>query len=167
MRLLQQPTKAQASIDYLTTFAWMALALILAVSVLYTFDMFSFSRPQQECFSGQQLVCLGSANDGINTTQIFLSNTLDRKIIIDSIITSEGSRYEFGESLESGESHVFELSELAQGNFDILFSTENNNQHSTRGSLGTGEENALASDAYAGTLQTENNNKHPPASPSY
>ena len=68
--------KGQAAVEFLTTYSWAILALIIALAALAYFDVFDGDRFTQEvCSSGSQLQCLESFVDSDGLFQLRIRNT--------------------------------------------------------------------------------------------
>lgn len=78
--------KAQSSVEYLGTYAWAFLALVITVGSLSYFGIFDSSKyVKEECNSGSQISCLDSYIDTNGNIRVILKNNYEREIIIENI----------------------------------------------------------------------------------
>jgi len=69
----KQSLKSQAALEFLTTYAWAFLAIIIALGALYYFGVFDFSKYlPQECIFPQQFECVAFSFVGGATDEIRL-----------------------------------------------------------------------------------------------
>ncbi|MEW6035984.1 MAG: hypothetical protein AB1529_05200 [Candidatus Micrarchaeota archaeon] len=109
--------KGQAAIEYLTTYGWAILALVIVIAVLFSTGIFSPSYlVSEECNFGNSLQCqFALFNEGGHTKiQLTVFNGFPYKVRLDdlSIVTLEGGQaftgFAGGIELESGAQHTFE-----------------------------------------------------------
>ena len=75
--------KSQAALEFLTTYAWAFLAIIITLGALYYFGVFNFSKfLPQECIFSSQLECVAFSfvGDSTNEVRFRLVNNLGETI---------------------------------------------------------------------------------------
>ncbi len=109
--------KGQAAIEYLTTYGWAILALVIVIAVLFSTGIFSPSYlVSEECNFGNSLKCqFALFNEGGHTQiQLTVFNGFPYKVRLDdlSIASLEGGQaftgFPGGIELESGAKYTFE-----------------------------------------------------------
>jgi|TARA_Y100000294_G_scaffold173908_1_gene190946 hypothetical protein len=108
---MKKEAKSQAALEFLTTYAWAFLVILITVGALYYFGIFDFSRfLPQKCLFPSQFECIdfsfvgdepyGEANDII---KLKLVNNLGEEIRVDSFtVTNDASNPLICSSLAPG-----------------------------------------------------------------
>ncbi len=87
--------KSQAALEFLVTYSWALLAILITIGALYYYGIFDFGRYlPQRCLFTSQLECLDFVMKGPPDNQVTfrLNNNLGEQIIVDSIsITNDAT----------------------------------------------------------------------------
>ena len=80
--------KSQAALEFLTTYAWAFLVILLTLGAMYYFGIFNFSKLlPQKCLFPSQFECLAfsfTANDPTNEVRFRLVNSIGEEISVNS-----------------------------------------------------------------------------------
>lgn len=75
--------RGQVSVEYLTTYGWVVIVVLLTLSVLYQFDVFHPGRITRPfCDTGHLLVCKDAYYDSDGQVRLLLVNTLTEKVTL-------------------------------------------------------------------------------------
>lgn len=79
--------RAQAALEFLTTYAWAFLVILTTISALYYFGVFDFSKYlPQKCTFTSQFPCIDfSMKSSDSTIRFRLSNNIGEDIIVDAL----------------------------------------------------------------------------------
>lgn len=103
--------RGQTAIEFLTTYSWALLIIIMAVGALMYFDVFNTTRYLSEtCDTGAQISCVEAAATEGGDLRLRLVNNHPRNITITRIDTELGTitgSSEPNKLLERGETDVF------------------------------------------------------------
>ncbi len=112
--------KGQAAIEFLTTYSWAIMAVLLSIGVLSYFDLLSIDRYVSEsCDTGSQIICRESILQGEELT-LHLVNTYPVDIEISRITYSyEGQDFPepIGETINRGQNRTIPAT-LGGANFN-------------------------------------------------
>lgn len=157
-------SKAQAAIDYVTTFSWMVLGLLVVAGVLWTSGMLDAPTPDSECFTGTQLVCEGIVSNG-SSTQVMFRNALEHDITVKRFLLADGRKYVFNETIVSGQTKIFEFSSFSEEAIKVVFSTPLDFDHGTVLSAEPLLVEQVASGAIQGFLEGGEGEEQDPSTP--
>jgi hypothetical protein len=81
--------KSQAALEFLTTYAWAFLAIMLTMGALYYFGVFDFSKfLPEKCILTSQLECLAFVMD-TNEIRIKLVNNLGETVTVENMVIED------------------------------------------------------------------------------
>ena len=82
--------RAQAAIEFLTTYAWAFLVIMIAVGAIYYFGIFDFAKfAPQQCIFSSQFECVDFALSG-DEVRVLLLNNIGEDIRVEALnITSD------------------------------------------------------------------------------
>jgi len=86
--------KSQAALEFLTTYAWAFLVILITIGGLYYFGIFNFSKLlPQKCFFPSQFECLAFsfAGDPTNEVRFRLVNSIGEEINVNSFEITNGA----------------------------------------------------------------------------
>lgn len=111
---MKRKKRGQASVEFLTTYGWALMAILIMLGALAYFDLFDRDRYIAEgCETGAQLQCLESTIDEDGNLQLNLRNNYAVNITVDSIyIRIFGEEYSHSDSyvIERGSTGIVEYS---------------------------------------------------------
>jgi len=82
--------KAQASLEFLTTYAWAFLVIIITIGALYYFGIFNFSKfLPQECIFTSQFECVDFSFTGDQIRTKILNNIGEKLTITNFAVTND------------------------------------------------------------------------------
>ena len=89
---MKKEVKSQAALEFLTTYAWAFMSMLLAIGALYYFGIFDFAKfLPQECNFPSQFECIDFVFVG-DQVRFKLVNNLGEKITLNSFsITSDAA----------------------------------------------------------------------------
>lgn len=91
VNLVLKTRKAQSSVEYLSTYAWAFIVLLVTISALSFFGVFnSDSYTVAKCESGNQISCIDgylgfNASDDNTSVYLMFRNNYPRKIVIENV----------------------------------------------------------------------------------
>ena len=104
--------KAQAAIEFLTTYSWAIMIIFLTIGALTYFDIFNTNRFLSErCDTGAQISCMEATVSEAGDFQIRLVNNYQVPIEIKSV-TVDTSTANIGTSLAVGGDGIFSVGGL-------------------------------------------------------
>ena len=92
---MKKEVKSQAALEFLTTYAWAFLVILIAIAALYYFGIFDFSKfLPQKCLFPSQFECLDFVfvGDPTNEVRFKLVNSIGEKIMVTALdITNDAT----------------------------------------------------------------------------
>ena len=108
--------KGQAAIEFLTTYSWAIMGILLTIGALTYFDVFNTNRfISERCETGDQIGCVEAAMTENGRFSIRLANNFPVNITITRMTLKNDLITDYGDNT----AHEFERGETKRLNYDI------------------------------------------------
>jgi type II secretory pathway pseudopilin PulG len=89
---MRKKKKGQAAIEFLTTYSWAIMGILLTIGALSYFDIFNTSRfISERCDTGAQIKCVEAAYDDAGNFHMRLTNNYPVNVTITRIEIQQGN----------------------------------------------------------------------------